>query len=572
MQIKKATFSLSLILVLVTCGSSYAAHPAPSWSKTGMAATPHWAATEAAVEAMELGGNAVDAVVAAAFALAVVEPYHSGLGGGEFTLLWLNSDKQVRVLDARESAPLKSTPEMFIEASERQGNSFKSWIGGLAIGVPGSVAGRVELIEKYGNLSLSQVIQPAIKLAKDGFPLDRTFASQLKYNADRFAENPATASVFISNGTAIGRGETLKQPQLANTLARISADNGKSFYHSDDAKAIARACQNADGILTTNDLSKYKLIWREPIEFQYRDCTIFSMPPPSSGGVGLAQILNILSGFPLGYVEQGSSEYYHLVASAFERTFADRSKWLGDADFAVIPVEGLTSLSYADDLRKQINRRYRNLVQEAGNPWMFFDDGNTSHISVIDKDGNMCAMTTSVNSSFGSKVFVPELGIFLNSTMDDFNTIPDAGNHFDLQGGDVNLIEPGKRPLSSMSPTLVFRDEVPYMSVGSVGGPRIITSVAQILINVIDYKMDVQKAIDSPRIHAQWKPDKLYMESEIPPEVVEKLQSMGWITNQSGHWSLSQAVMFNSSTGEFFGASDSRGVGSSAPNSDKSQP
>ena len=307
------------------------------------------------------------------------------------------------------------------------------------------------------------------------------------------------------------------------------------------------------------------MIKRDPIRFDYRGYTVYSMPPPSSGGVCLAEILNILEGFPMDYLEQGGAEAYHLIASACEAAFADRSQWLGDPDFSPIPVEELVSQEYADKLRDKIDRHHRNPVKEPGDPWGIETDRNTSHISVIDRDGNMCAITTSVNTSFGSLVYVPEMGIFLNSTMDDFSKQPGEPNEFDLVGSDVNAIAPGKRPLSSMSPTLVFKNDKPYMCLGSVGGPKIITSVTQAIINVVDFGMDIQAAIDAPRVHMQWKPDKLYVEEEVPPEVLTELIKRGWNIEQKSLWSLSQGVMLNFDTGEFFGASDARGVGTAGP-------
>jgi len=533
-----------------------------------MVATPHSAATDAAIEILNMGGNAIDAIVAASFALTVVEPYHSGIGGGEFTLIRMESDSKVYVCDARESAPAASTPDMYINPDTGKRYKDRSWRGGLAVGVPGSVKGKIELINKFGNLSLKKILAPAIRLAKEGFLVDKSLSSRLKSNTDRFAENKDLAEVFLPGGRAPNRGDILVQRKLSKCLAEIARDEGRSFYNGKMADQISLTCRKEGGIITPEDMAEYKVVWREPIRFSYRDYTVYSMPPPSSGGVCLAQIFNILDGFPMDYMSPGSAETYHLIASAFEAAFADRAKWLGDPDFNPIPVEGLTSRAYAEELRKEIDRFHREPVKDAGDPWIHDSDSNTSHLSAIDSQGNMCSMTTSVNSSFGSQVYVSELGFFLNSTMDDFSTAPREPNKFDLIGSDVNAIAPGKRPLSSMSPTLVLKGDKPYMSIGSVGGPRIITSVAQILINVMDFGMDIQEAIDAPRIHMQWKPDKLYLEKEITSEVISEIRNRGWTVNQSGHWSLSQGVMIDIETGEFFGASDARGVGSAGPRSD----
>ncbi|MDP8239310.1 MAG: gamma-glutamyltransferase [Candidatus Hatepunaea meridiana] len=553
------------IFFLFTGSTTTAAYRAPVWSQNGMAATPHSTATDAAVEILTAGGNAIDAAVAAAFALSVVEQYHSGLGGGEFAVLYMSDTDETIAIDARECAPAAATPDMYINPQTNKSYEKKSYRGGWAVGVPGSVAGRVELVKKYGKLSLAEVIAPALKLAEEGFTIDRIMASRIKSYQDQLAEYKTAQKVFFNKGQPLKRGELLKQPQLARTLTSISSDNGKSFYHGKLAKQIVAACRDKGGILSTEDLANYKVIQRDPIRFDYRGYTIYSMPPPSSGGVCLAEILNILEGFPMDYLEQGEAESYHLIASAFEAAFADRSKWLGDPDFTPIPVEGLISTKYADKLRKNINRHYRNPVKESGDPWTIESEGNTSHLSVIDSEGNMCAITTSVNTSFGSLVYVPEMGIFLNSTMDDFAKSPGEPNKWDLIGNNVNAVAPGKRPLSSMSPTLVFKDDKPYMCIGSVGGPRIITSVAQIIINVIDFGINIQSAIDAPRIHTQWKPDKLYIEKEIPPEVAEELRKRGWKVHSNNHWSLSQGVLFKADTGDFYGASDARGVGTAGP-------
>lgn len=540
-----------------------AAYPAPTWSRgSGMAATPHIEATNAANEVLLSGGNALDAALAAVFALAVVEQYHSGLGGGEFIIYRDNKTGNSVALDAREIAPKEAASDMFIDRDTGKPFEDKSWRGGLAVGVPGSVAGRVLVHEKYGRLSLKQVLAPAVKLASDGFIVDRMMANRLNGKRDVIAEDEAASKVFFRNNEPVQRGELLRQPNLAKTLSTIASDKGKSFYHGEQAKYIAKSCQKSGGILTEVDMSEYKPVWRNPVCFSYRNCEIISMPPPTSGGVCLNMILKLLEDFPLSYTGSGSSESLHLIASAFEIAFADRSVWLGDPDFSIIPSSGMTSDKYNEKLKKKINKQHREAIDKPGDPWQYVTDGNTSHVSVIDAEGNMCSITTSVNTTFGSLVYVPELGIFLNSTMDDFAKAPSEPNKFDLVAGEVNLAEPGKRPLSSMSPTLVLKDNQPYMCIGSVGGPRIITSVAQIIINVVDFGMDVQAAIDAPRIHMQWKPDILYVEDEIAPEVLQKLRDFGWSIKRDGHWSLSQGVLFDPLKDEFFGASDSRGVGS----------
>jgi len=544
--------------------SAWGAFPAPACSREGMAATPHWAATDAAVEILRKGGNSVDAAIAASFVLAVVEPYHSSLGGGEFALVYDPASQKTNALDAREYAPSQLTASMFLDSTTGEPHPTRSWLGGLAVGVPGSVAGRAELHRKYGKLLWRDVVLPAIVIARNGVVVDRIFAARIAGSHDAFAENPALVSIFFKDGKPLERGQLLKQPVLAGCLNQIAEDRGTSFYHGEQAEAIARSISGSGGVLTTQDLANYRFVWREPIRFSYRGYEIYSMPPPSSGGLCLAEIFNILEPYPLTYLGKGSTESLHLISSAFEYAFADRARWLADPDFVPQPVKGMTSRKYAETLRANIKRDSRSPVDGEGDPWQH-SDGNTSHISVIDKTNGMCSITTSVNGAFGSMVFVPELGIFLNNTMDDFAITASSNNKFDLTQGEVNLVEPGKRPLSSMSPTLIFKEGKSFASIGSVGGPRIITSVAQIVINLIDFNMDIQGAIDSPRIHMQWKPDLLYLEEDFSPEVNRALMQLGWTTKVERRWSISQGIIVDPVTNTYFGGADSRGVGSAGP-------
>jgi len=552
----------ALLAAVILCSASLsaAASRSPSCSREGMAATPHYLATEAAVEILGAGGNAADAAVAAAFALAVVEPYHSGIGGGEFILLRMAKDGQVFALDARECAPKESTPNQYL-MENGEPHSTKSARGGLAVGVPGSVAGRVELAKKHGRLHLKQSLAPAIRLAKDGFPADRYLVEAIRNNQDRLSECGA-GEAFLRGRRVPHRGDIIIQQKLASTLGRIAADEGKSFYRGEDARLLAEAVRTAGGVMTSADLSDYRVIPRSPVKFRYRDAEIYSMSPPSSGGLCIAEILNILEGFPLSYLGAGSAEALHLQASAFERAFADRREFLADPDFVPQPL-GMASEEYGIKRREGIDRAFRIPITGAGDPWIHESD-QTSHLSVIDKDGSMVSITTSINGAFGSFVYLAELGFFLNNTMDDFTISSMSANQFALSQGEVNRIEGGKRPLSSMSPTLVLKNGEPWLALGSVGGPRIITSVAQMLLNIIDFGMDVQAAIDAPRIHMQFRPDTLYVEKECSPETIADLRQRGWEVVKSGYWSLSQAVQYDRATGLFYGGSDSRGVGSAA--------
>lgn len=539
---------------------SLAAYRSPVCARAGMAATPHPLATEASVQILDKGGNAVDAALAAAFALSVVEQYHSGLGGGEFAVVWSAKDEKAYALDARECAPAGASAEMYLDPETQNPLPDKSWRGGLAVGVPGSVAGRVELHRRFGKLPFKEILQPAVKLARAGFPLDRYYADRLNGQRDRFANDSNIVRVFFRRNRPLEPGEILVQTALASTLEQIALDAGQAFYRGKQAAHIVAAVNKSGGIITKQDLTDYKTIWREPVKFTYRGIEGWSMPPPSSGGVCIALALNILEGYPLNYIENYSSEYYHLLASTFERVFIDRAEWLADPDFVPQPIGGMTSKLYADSLRKGIDKQFHIPPKSAGDPWLY-EPINTSHISVIDHAGNMCAITTSVNTAFGSLVFVPELGIFLNNTMDDFATAPSAANQFDLASGEVNGITSGKRPLSSMSPTVLLKDGRPFLCLGSVGGPRIITSVVQMIVNIVDFGVDIQAAIDAPRLHCQWKPDALYVESAISPDIISNLILRKWNVVKEKTWSLSQGVMFDTEKSLFYGASDARGVG-----------
>jgi gamma-glutamyltranspeptidase/glutathione hydrolase len=562
----RSVVTTCILIALISGTTASAAYRAPVCSRDGMAATPHTEATNGAVEILAKGGNAVDAALCAVFVLAVVEQYHSGLGGGEFMMVQPKSGSPVEALDAREYAPAALTADLFIDPATNSPYPDKSSVGGMAVGVPGSVAGRAELHRKYGKLAWRELLLPAIRCAKEGFVVDRILADRIKSNQDVFAESQATADIFLPNGKPLLRGDRLVQPALAKTLELIARDGGRDFYSGSGASSIARAVQSSGGVLTEGDLAGYKFVWRKPIQIDYHGYTIYSMPPPSSGGLCLAEILNILEPLPLKFLGNGTAESIHLIASAFERAFADRSRWLADPDFVPQPVDGMSSKEYATQQSKSIRRDVRTPIKESGDPWKY-GSGNTSHISVMDKWGGSCAITTSVNGAFGSLVFVPELGIFLNNTMDDFAITATKANIYDLTQGEVNLVEPGKRPLSSMSPTIITKDGSPYACIGSVGGPRIISSVAMMIVNLIDYGMDVQAAIDAPRIHMQWKPELLYLEEETTIDVVKVLRSMDWEVKKEGRWSISQGVTVDWEKGLFYGGADARGVGSAGPSS-----
>ena len=537
-----------------------------------MVASVHELASRAGVEVMQSGGNAVDAAAAVGFALAVVHPQAGNLGGGGFMLI-RTADGSVHFIDYRERAPAAATATMYLDA---RGNVIEnaSIVGYKAIGVPGSVAGMVYAEKKYGKLSLEQVMASAIRLARDGYPLTWDDAQDLQ-DKD-LARFPESRRIFQRDGNYYKPGEVLRQPDLARTLERIAKDPG-DFYHGALASELAASIQKGGGLVTADDLAKYEVKEREPVRGSYRGYEIISAPPPSSGGIALLETLNILEGYDLGKYGNRSAEAMHLTLEAFRRTFFDRAEFLGDPDFSKIPVAQLIDKKYGAAWRQSIDPAraspsgdlhrpaiFSELEQYAAlypQPLVVHEPEHTTHYSVVDPDGNAVAVTTTLNDSFGSRVTAEGLGFLLNDEMDDFAAKPGVPNAYGLIQGPANAIGPGKRPLSSMVPTIVLKDGKLFLVLGSPGGPRIITTVANILMGVVDYGLNIQEAVNAPRFHNQWLPDSSYLEKGISPDTIHLLQKMGHPIAAENYWSDGECIAIDLNTGERLGASDGRNNG-----------
>jgi len=547
----------------------------PTHAPHAIVTSAHELASRAGVEMLRAGGNAVDAAVATGFALAVVHPQAGNLGGGGFLLL-RNAAGETHFIDFREKAPAAATENMYLDA---QGNVIpdsskdSSVIGYKSIGVPGSVAGLVYAEKKYGKLSLEKVFAPAIKLARDGFPLAYEDTQDLR--KDKYlAQFPESKRIFLRDGNYYQPGDILKQPELAHTLERI-AKNPNDFYHGALARELAAAIHKGGGLVTAADLAAYEVKEREPIRGSYRGYDIISAPPPSSGGVALVEVLNILEGFDLAKFGNRSADAIQLEAEAFRRAFYDRTDFMGDPDFAKVPVAQLIDKKYAEAWRDSIDLNHASISKDLKRPAIFNElervaqsrttairePENTTHYSVVDAEGNAVAVTTTLNDSFGSRVTAEGLGFLLNDEMDDFAAKQGVPNIYGLIQGPANAIGPGKRPLSAMTPTIVLKDGKLFLVLGSPGGPRIITIVANILIGVVDFSLDIQEAVNAPRFHHQWLPDEILVEDRLSPDTMNVLRSKGNKLNVKHFWGDGECIMVDPKTGERLGASDGRNNG-----------
>lgn len=567
---------LGLAVALVALAAAPAsASTAPVHAQHGMVVTVHALASQVGAEILQSGGNAVDAAVATGFALAVVHPPAGNIGGGGFMLIRM-ADGKAHFLDYREKAPAAATRDMYLDA---QGNVIPgaSEIGYKSIGVPGSVAGMVYAEQKYGKLNLKRVMAPAIRLAREGYAL--TWEEAGDFHDSHLAEFAESRRVFQRNGDFYKAGEIFRQPDLARTLERI-ADRPDDFYHGTLARELAAAMRKGGGLITADDLAHYEVKEREPVRGSYRGYDVLSAPPPSSGGTVLIESLNILEGYDLAKMESRSAESMHYTVEAFRRAFFDRAEFMGDPDFSKIPVAQLVDKKYAAAWRESIDPTHASVSVDLKRPAIFSEletyasshppaephEGNhTTHYSVVDADGNAVSVTTTINDWFGSRVTADGLGFLLNDEMDDFSAKPGAPNADGLIQGAANAIGPGKRPLSSMTPTIVVHDGKAVLVLGSPGSSKIITTVANVLMGVVDYGMNIQEAVNAPRFHNQWMPDVVNVEKWTSPDALNTLRKMGYKVQiglgphgEAPYWSDAECIAIDAKSGDRLGATDGR--------------
>jgi gamma-glutamyltranspeptidase/glutathione hydrolase len=536
----------------------------PTVARNGMVAAQDKTAAEVGADILRKGGNAVDAAVATGFALAVTHPQAGNLGGGGFMLIALAKEKKVVAIDYREIAPAAAARDLFIGADGEVDNE-KARFSRASAGVPGTVAGLIHALEKYGTMSLADVLAPSIRLAEEGFAIPWGLAYALAENRERFAKDPSSVAYFLHpEGRPYDVGESLKQTDLARTLRAIAERGRQGFYEGEVAERIVSEMKEGNGLITLDDLKAYQVVEREPVRGTYRGYDIASMPPPSSGGTHLVQMLNILEGYDLKAAGHNSADYIHRLVEAMRRAYADRAAHMGDPDFWNVPVAGLASKAYAEQLRKTISleRATDSKAVSAGTP-PAKESQDTTHFSVMDKDGNAVANTYTVNFAFGSGYSVDGAGFLLNNEMDDFAAKPGVPNAYGLIGGDANAIEPRKRPLSSMTPTIVLKDGQAFLATGSPGGSTIITVVMQILLNVLEFDMNIAEATAAPRIHHQWLPDNVITEEGISIDTLRLLEGRGFIlpkdeAGQPTHRILGRTNSILRRDGYLFGSADPR--------------
>ncbi|EIQ9062136.1 gamma-glutamyltransferase [Escherichia coli] len=552
-------------LLTGSCFSTVAAPPVsygveedvfhPVRAKQGMVASVDATATQVGVDILKEGGNAVDAAVAVGYALAVTHPQAGNLGGGGFMLI-RTKDGNTTAIDFREMAPAKATRDMFLDD---QGNpdSKKSLTSHLASGTPGTVAGFSLALDKYGTMPLNKVVQPAFKLARDGFIVNDALADDLKtYGSEVLPNHENSKAIFWKEGEPLKKGDTLVQANLAKSLEMIAENGPDEFYKGTIAEQIAQEMQKNGGLITKEDLAAYKAVERTPISGDYRGYQVYSMPPPSSGGIHIVQILNILENFDMKKYGFGSADAMQIMAEAEKYAYADRSEYLGDPDFVKVPWQALTNKAYAKSIADQIDINKAKPSSEIRPGKLApYESNQTTHYSVVDKDGNAVAVTYTLNTTFGTGIVAGESGILLNNQMDDFSAKPGVPNVYGLVGGDANAVGPNKRPLSSMSPTIVVKDGKTWLVTGS----RIITTVLQMVVNSIDYGMNVAEATNAPRFHHQWLPDELRVEKGFSQDTLKLLEAKGQKVALKEAMGSTQSIMVGPD-GELYGASDPRSV------------
>ncbi|WP_298371903.1 gamma-glutamyltransferase [Azospirillum sp.] len=528
----------------------------PARAQNGMVAAEHRLATEVGVDILKRGGNAVDAAVAVGFALAVVLPNAGNVGGGGFMVVHDAKTGEDVAIDFREMAPAKASRDMYLD---EQGKvvANRSLYTHLAVGVPGTVAGLAHALATHGTMTLADVLAPAITLAREGYDVTPQLAGLLEVERDHLGAWDATRAIFFKGDRPLRAGEKLVQADLATSLELIAKDGPKAFYEGSIAEKIAAEMAKRGGLITAEDLKNYKVVDREPVSGTYRGYTVKSMPPPSSGGTHIVQLLNILERYPLKEQGLGSAQNIHLMAEAMKFAYADRAEYLGDPDFTKVPVKGLTSRRYADELAAKIDPDKATPANtiKPGKPQPYESD-QTTHFSVADAKGNVVSATYTLNLNFGSGIVAEGTGILLNNEMDDFSAKPGVPNAFGLIGGEANSVQPFKRPLSSMSPTIVLKDGKPWLVTGSPGGSRIITTTLETIIDHIDFGLNPAEATAVPRVHHQWTPDELRVEKGLSPDTVRLLEQKGHKVAVKPTMGRTQTIQLRADG--LYGASDPR--------------
>ena len=551
----------AFVLLLALATAAYPASREPVRARHGMVASTSEIASRVGAGILKKGGNAVDAAVAVALALAVTWPSAGNIGGGGFMVI-RKADGTAEALDYRERAPMAATHDMYLDA---MGNIIKgaSTEGYKAVGVPGTVAGLALAHKRHGHLPWRELVEPAVRLARDGFTVNYFFANTLrgKTSNARLTKFAESRRIFLNDGKPVAEGERFVQPELARTLERIRLHGADGFYRGETARLLVEDMKSHGGLITAKDLESYVPTVRKPLLGTYRGYDIITMPPPSSGGIALLEMLNMLETRDVKGAGHNSAASVHLLTEVMRRAFADRASYLGDADFVKVPVAGLTDRNYALSRLSDFEAEHASSSKTvgAGKP-PGYESAETTHFTIVDGEGSVVTSTYTLNDTFGSGVTVKGAGFLLNDEMDDFTSKPGVPNDYQLIQGEANAIAPHKRPLSSMTPTIVLKDGKLFFAVGSPGGPTIINTVLQVVVNVIDYGMDIQQAIDEPRVHHQWLPDEIFWEDfGLSRDTREALEKMGHLFRQKGG-SLgdAQGIMIDQKTGMRLGASDPR--------------
>jgi gamma-glutamyltranspeptidase/glutathione hydrolase len=531
----------------------------PVYGTQGMVATQEELATGAGLGVLQNGGNAVDAAATIAFVLAVTLPQAGNLGGGGFMVIYDADTGETVAIDYREMSGAAAFRDMYLD-EQGEADPEKSRFSGLAVGVPGTVAGMALALEQFGTISLAEALEPAIALAEVGITVSPDLAQSLEASAERLQKWPSSAKVFFkAGGEPYQAGETLVQADLADSMKLIASDGPAAFYGGPIGEKIVAEVSEAGGNLTIDDFAAYQAVLREPVRGTYRGFEIVSMPPPSSGGVHIVQILNTLEDVPIGEFGPNAAATIHQMAEAMKYAYADRSEYLGDPDFVDVPIGALTSKDYAKAIRAKITDHAAAAADIKPGDLAPYESPDTTHFSVVDKDGNAVANTYTINFGYGTGLVADGTGILLNNELDDFSAKPGVPNAYGLVGGEANAVEPRKRPLSSMSPTLVLEDGRPFLVTGSPGGSRIITTTLQVIMNVIDHDMNVAEATLAPRIHHQWLPDELRIEEGLSPDTIRLLEEKGHVVSLEDAMGSTQSIMITEDG--LFGSSDPRRPG-----------